>query len=306
MTHTSAHTVHDPRAVRGTRAGRDPEAGRGPRSPRGGRALGGALLAAAALLTCAAPAQAAPRPTGPDNWLYLTVGPGETPSVTAQGTLLLCDPPQGHRRAADPRPELAAAGRRRLRGTGGGGRPHRGHPAQGRVLHDGPRPGDRPGPRCVAGPPGRLHGDLPQRLRDGRTDRLRLHRGRTVAGPRRPPGGRCHRACSRAWNAAATTARAWCSTWCSTGTQRARKRTAKASLHDATRCSSRAADRASLSRSARSSMAAARSGTRRANASTLPTYARVPSTGGVRTRSAASPGTSSRPQVAARSSGPAT
>ncbi|MGW7223859.1 SSI family serine proteinase inhibitor [Streptomyces sp. NPDC054826] len=109
MTHTSAHTVHDPRAVRGTRAGRDPEAGRGPRSPRGGRALGGALLAAAALLTCAAPAQAAPRPTGPDNWLYLTVGPGETPSATAQGTLLLCDPPQGHRRAADACAELEAA-----------------------------------------------------------------------------------------------------------------------------------------------------------------------------------------------------
>ncbi|MEU3948681.1 SSI family serine proteinase inhibitor [Streptomyces sp. NPDC029526] len=105
MTHTSAH------ARRATGTAQDigaTGAGRGPRPARGARALRGALLAAAALLTCAAPVQAAPAAV-PDNWLYLTVEPGEAPTATAPGTLLLCDPPRGHRRAADACAELDAA-----------------------------------------------------------------------------------------------------------------------------------------------------------------------------------------------------
>ncbi|MEV6113183.1 SSI family serine proteinase inhibitor [Streptomyces sp. NPDC052109] len=75
----------------------------------------GALLACAGLLT-AAPAQAAPRATRAvlpltDDWLYLTVTPGETaPAGDKHGTLLLCDPvPLGYARAAEACGELAAA-----------------------------------------------------------------------------------------------------------------------------------------------------------------------------------------------------
>ncbi|MFE9771832.1 SSI family serine proteinase inhibitor [Streptomyces sp. NPDC005931] len=73
-------------------------------------AVRGALLAAVALLACAAPAPAATDGASvPDNWLFLTVGPGETRTTDAQGILLLCDdPPQGHSRAAEACAELAA------------------------------------------------------------------------------------------------------------------------------------------------------------------------------------------------------
>ncbi|MFI8190019.1 SSI family serine proteinase inhibitor [Streptomyces sp. NPDC085946] len=75
------------------------------------KTAGGALSAAAALLVaCAAPAQAAVREPVPANWLYFTVTPGETPSASARGTLLLCDPPAGHGRATGACAELDAAG----------------------------------------------------------------------------------------------------------------------------------------------------------------------------------------------------
>jgi hypothetical protein len=68
-------------------------------------AAGGILLAAAGLLA-AGPAHAASRDHLPGNWLYLTVTKGE---ASARGTLLFCDPPLGHRHAAEACAELAAA-----------------------------------------------------------------------------------------------------------------------------------------------------------------------------------------------------
>ncbi|MFD3730603.1 SSI family serine proteinase inhibitor [Streptomyces sp. NPDC058632] len=78
------------------------------------KAVRGALLAATALLAClvAAPAQAGPVPQGAaasGNWLLLGVDRGETRTGTTPGSLLLCDPPQGHPRAAEACAELAAA-----------------------------------------------------------------------------------------------------------------------------------------------------------------------------------------------------
>ncbi|MGC3003425.1 SSI family serine proteinase inhibitor [Streptomyces sp. G35A] len=75
------------------------------------KAVRGPLLAAFALLACAAPAQAGtPVHTSPDRtWLMLTVTQGETRSAAEGGSLLLCDPPRGHRHAADACAELAAA-----------------------------------------------------------------------------------------------------------------------------------------------------------------------------------------------------
>ncbi|MGQ4384860.1 SSI family serine proteinase inhibitor [Streptomyces sp. SAS_270] len=75
------------------------------------QAVRGGLLASAALLTaCALPAQAAPHEAAPGNWLYLTVARGDARSAdTGGGTLLLCDPPQGHVRAAEACEELDAA-----------------------------------------------------------------------------------------------------------------------------------------------------------------------------------------------------
>lgn len=74
-------------------------------------AVRGALLAAVALLaTGQAPAQAAPGHTGQGNWLFLTVTRGDSRSSDTRGTLLLCDPPQGHAHAAEACAELDAAG----------------------------------------------------------------------------------------------------------------------------------------------------------------------------------------------------
>ncbi|MFJ5645433.1 SSI family serine proteinase inhibitor [Streptomyces sp. NPDC093223] len=67
-------------------------------------AAGGALLAAAALLA-AGPAQAAPGAARGGDYLFLTVTRGESRSG---GTLLLCDPPRGHARAAEACAGLAA------------------------------------------------------------------------------------------------------------------------------------------------------------------------------------------------------
>ena len=75
------------------------------------QAVRGGLLAAVALLTVgAAPAHAAPEQTVPGNWLYLTVTTGDARSSNTRGTLLLCDPPQGHAHAAQACAELRTAG----------------------------------------------------------------------------------------------------------------------------------------------------------------------------------------------------
>ncbi|MEV7886159.1 SSI family serine proteinase inhibitor [Streptomyces sp. NPDC002817] len=74
------------------------------------KALRGTLLAAAALLVATtAPAQAAPEDFRTDNWLFLTVAKGEARSSDTRGTLLLCDPPQGHGKAAEACAELETA-----------------------------------------------------------------------------------------------------------------------------------------------------------------------------------------------------
>jgi hypothetical protein len=69
---------------------------------------GGLLTAAALLVACAGPAEAAAK--SPGDWLYLTVSRGEARSYDTRGTLLLCDPPQGHARAAEACAELDATG----------------------------------------------------------------------------------------------------------------------------------------------------------------------------------------------------
>ncbi|MGW2488937.1 SSI family serine proteinase inhibitor [Streptomyces sp. NPDC001606] len=75
-------------------------------------AAAGALLAAAGLLA-AGPARAAARDSGPLSGsvdrLYLTVTRGDAYTHDTRGTLLLCDPPQGHAHAAEACAELAAA-----------------------------------------------------------------------------------------------------------------------------------------------------------------------------------------------------
>ncbi|MFG3020155.1 SSI family serine proteinase inhibitor [Streptomyces sp. NPDC048254] len=72
-------------------------------------AVRGALLAAAVLLA-AGPAQAAPGTTDGGDYLYLTVAKGDSRSGDTPGTLLLCDPPQGHSRAAEACAELDTVG----------------------------------------------------------------------------------------------------------------------------------------------------------------------------------------------------
>ncbi|MFI6560021.1 SSI family serine proteinase inhibitor [Streptomyces sp. NPDC050534] len=73
------------------------------------KAVRGGLLAAALLLAGAAPAQAVSHHFPPDNWLYLTVSKGDGRAASHHDTLLLCDPPEGHARAAEACGELAAA-----------------------------------------------------------------------------------------------------------------------------------------------------------------------------------------------------
>lgn len=72
--------------------------------------LRGALLTAALLLGAGqVPAHAAARHGLQGDWLYLTVTRGDGRSSDTRGTLLLCDPPQGHARAAEACAELGAA-----------------------------------------------------------------------------------------------------------------------------------------------------------------------------------------------------
>jgi hypothetical protein len=76
-------------------------------------ALRSALLPAALVLLAAgqAPSQAtAPHHGVRGDWLYLTVTRGDSRSSDTRGTLLLCDPPQGHAHAAEACAELGAAG----------------------------------------------------------------------------------------------------------------------------------------------------------------------------------------------------
>ncbi|MFJ9426650.1 SSI family serine proteinase inhibitor [Streptomyces sp. NPDC101249] len=69
----------------------------------------GALLAATALLlACAAPADAGPTARAGGDHLYLTVTKGDAHSSDTRGTLLSCDPPQGHARAAEACAQLRA------------------------------------------------------------------------------------------------------------------------------------------------------------------------------------------------------
>ncbi|MEW1641004.1 SSI family serine proteinase inhibitor [Streptomyces sp. NPDC091219] len=103
MTHTTSgpHTPKTPIAETGLLKTRTRKA----------TALRSALLAAAlVLLAGQAPARAtAPHHGVRGDWLYLTVTRGDSRSSDTRGTLLLCDPPQGHAHAADACTELAAA-----------------------------------------------------------------------------------------------------------------------------------------------------------------------------------------------------
>lgn len=73
------------------------------------RAVRGALLAVGLLVAGSAPAQAVSQGSAGDNWLYVTVTRGESGSGDTRGTLVLCDPPQGHAQAARACADLAAA-----------------------------------------------------------------------------------------------------------------------------------------------------------------------------------------------------
>ncbi|GGT11082.1 SSI family serine proteinase inhibitor [Streptomyces chromofuscus] len=75
------------------------------------KAVRGGLLATAALLAVgAAPARASVQESRAGDWLYLTVSRGDAQSGDTRGTVLMCDPPQGHRRAAEACAQLDAVG----------------------------------------------------------------------------------------------------------------------------------------------------------------------------------------------------
>ncbi|MDQ1049474.1 SSI family serine proteinase inhibitor [Streptomyces sp. V4I2] len=71
---------------------------------------GGLLAAAALLLASGAPAQATSQESAGGDWLFVTLTTGDARSSGTRGTLLLCDPPQGHRRAAEACAQLETAG----------------------------------------------------------------------------------------------------------------------------------------------------------------------------------------------------
>ncbi|GHD89189.1 SSI family serine proteinase inhibitor [Streptomyces naganishii] len=74
-----------------------------------GRLLRGTTAAAALLLTAAVPAQAAHAHSDRGDWLYVSVTHGDVPSGDTRGTLLTCDPPQGHAHASEACGELRSA-----------------------------------------------------------------------------------------------------------------------------------------------------------------------------------------------------
>jgi hypothetical protein len=69
----------------------------------------GLPAAAALLLALATPAQATSQEADRGNWLFVTVTTGDGGPSHTRGTLLLCDPPQGHGRAAEACAQLEAA-----------------------------------------------------------------------------------------------------------------------------------------------------------------------------------------------------
>ncbi|MEU9167328.1 SSI family serine proteinase inhibitor [Streptomyces sp. NPDC048420] len=71
-------------------------------------ARAGLTVAAALLLAAATPATAGSSDGG--DHLYLMVTKGDGRSSDTRGTLLLCDPPQGHGRAAEACAQLDAVG----------------------------------------------------------------------------------------------------------------------------------------------------------------------------------------------------
>jgi hypothetical protein len=73
---------------------------------RGLTAVAALLLAGAAT---AQGAQAALRHVDKGDWLYVTVTHGDARAGDTRGTLLLCDPPRGHSRAAQACAELRSA-----------------------------------------------------------------------------------------------------------------------------------------------------------------------------------------------------
>ncbi|MEU0413842.1 SSI family serine proteinase inhibitor [Streptomyces griseorubiginosus] len=70
----------------------------------------GLTAAAALLLAAAAPAPASAETRSGGDYLYLMVTKGDSRSSDTRGTLLLCDPPQGHGRAAEACAQLDASG----------------------------------------------------------------------------------------------------------------------------------------------------------------------------------------------------
>jgi hypothetical protein len=69
----------------------------------------GLPAAAALLLALATPAQATSQEADRGNWLFVTVTTGDGGPSHTRGTLLLCDPPQGHGRAAEACEQLRSA-----------------------------------------------------------------------------------------------------------------------------------------------------------------------------------------------------
>ncbi|WP_416978278.1 SSI family serine proteinase inhibitor [Streptomyces sp. T028] len=68
-------------------------------------AAGAAPVQAASQTSPAPPASQAPKP---GNWLQLSVTRDTAPTAGTRGALLLCGPPQGHRRAAEACDQLTA------------------------------------------------------------------------------------------------------------------------------------------------------------------------------------------------------
>jgi hypothetical protein len=75
------------------------------------KAVGGGLLAAAAALALGtATPQAAAQDSDTGNWLFVSVTHGDGRHAETPGRLLLCDPPQGHGKAAEACADLERVG----------------------------------------------------------------------------------------------------------------------------------------------------------------------------------------------------
>ncbi|MGV9252441.1 SSI family serine proteinase inhibitor [Streptomyces sp. NPDC003697] len=69
----------------------------------------GLPAAVALLLAASVPVHAAHRSAGQRDWLYLSVTRGDVRSGATREALLLCDPPEGHARAAEACAQLRTA-----------------------------------------------------------------------------------------------------------------------------------------------------------------------------------------------------